>query len=54
MSREISAIDRRNVLRFQRTKIACIVPIVEMAAEAFQPGHRLECRFQPLGGGQQT
>ena len=48
MPREIPAIDRGNVFRFQRAKIERVIPIVEMTAEALEPAHRFKRRFQPL------
>src|SRR5579864_6832756 len=50
MSSQITAIDRGDVSRIQRTKIPGIIPIVEMAAEALQATHRRERCFQPLNG----
>ena len=48
MSREISAVHRGNVFRFQRPQIAGFVPVVEVAAKKLQPIHRCERRIQPL------
>ena len=36
MARKIAAVDRGDIFRLQRTQIARVVPIVEMAAEALQ------------------
>ena len=37
---EIPAVDRRDVLRVERTEVARVVPVVEVAAEALEPVHR--------------
>ena len=48
MPSEVAAIDRRNVLRVQRTKIERVVPVVKMTIKALEPAHRFESCFQPL------
>ena len=50
MSREIAAIDRRDVFRIQRAQIKRAVPVVEMPPEALKPVHRLERCLQALQG----
>ncbi len=48
MPREIAAIHGGDVFRLKRAKIACVVPIEEMAAEALQLLHCREGRFEAL------
>ena len=48
MSREISAIHRGNVFRFQRAQIAGFVPVVEVATKKLQAIHRRERGVQSL------
>src|SRR5205814_4250039 len=46
MTAEISAVDRRHVLRVERTAIARVVPVVKVAPEALEAVHRLERGLQ--------
>src|SRR2546426_12134358 len=48
MTREIPAVHRRHVLWVERTAVFCVVPVVEVAAEALEAGHRRERRFESL------
>ena len=45
MSREIAAVDRRYVSRFERPKIARVVPVEEVAAQML---HAIHCRQRRL------
>ena len=45
---QIAAVDRRHVFRRQRAEILGVVPVVEMAAESLQRGHRRDGSLQPL------
>ena len=48
MPRQIAAVDGRNVSRLERSKIARVVPVVEMPAHALHATHRRKRRLQPL------
>ena len=48
MTREIPAVHRRHVLWVERTAVFCVVPVVEVAAEALEAGHRRERRLESL------
>src|SRR5688572_31978023 len=39
MRRQIAAVDRRNIGRFERSQVARVVPVVEVAAESLQALH---------------
>ena len=48
MAGKIAAIHRGDIFRLQRAQVACIVPVVKMAAKALQLRHRGECALEPL------
>src|SRR5439155_4045604 len=48
MTREIPAVYRRHVLWVERPAVFCVVPVVEVAAEALEAGHRRERRLESL------
>src|ERR1041385_6399288 len=50
MASEVSAVHRRHVSRLERPEVACLVPIVEMAAEALETAHAGQDRFEALDG----
>src|SRR5207248_364206 len=50
MSGEIPAVYGGDILRVQRTKVPRVVPVVEVAAEAFEFLHRGKSRIQSFGG----
>ncbi len=50
MAGEVPAVDRRDVRRLERAKIARVVPIIEMSAKTPQPSHRRKRCLEPLHG----
>ena len=50
MAGEIPAVHRRYVPGVERTAVSRVVPVVEVAAEALEAGHRLERGLEPLDG----
>ena len=50
MSGQIAAIDRGYVLRIERTQVARIIPIVQVAAILSHASHGSQGRFQPIYG----
>ena len=45
---KIPAVDRRYISGIEWTKIARVIPIVEMPAESLQAAHRRKCFFEPI------
>ena len=50
MSGEISAVDRGHVFRVERTTVFRVVPVVEVATEVLEPGHRSQRGLESLHG----
>ncbi len=50
MPGEVAAIDRGNIFRLQRAQVLGAIPVVEMAAMAFEAVHRGESDLQPVDG----
>src|ERR1019366_4791350 len=48
MSGEVATVHRRDVLGIKGTKIASVVPVVEVPSNQFQLAHGGECGLQPL------
>src|SRR5687768_5014260 len=48
MAGEVAAVDRRDVLRVERTAVFRVVPVVEVAAEALEGVHGRDGGFQAL------
>jgi hypothetical protein len=50
MTRQVAAVDRGDVVGVQHLSVDGAVPVVEVAAEALEPLHRIERRLEPLDG----
>ena len=48
MAGEVSAVDRRDVLRFERSAVRGVIPVVEVPAKALETVHRVQCGFETL------
>ncbi len=51
---QIAAVDRGYILRFERSQVARVIPVVEVAAKSLQALHGRQCCFQALDAFQRS